>query len=129
MATIGHKYAVADAFGHKFTGLPAYLMWGVVHVAYLVGWGNRLGTIYTWARALYLSKNRGHRMITFDNARANLAEGRPKMTSVETSSASRRLHRFAGIGSASRRSAPTGGCTTGTGMAPTGRPGRTWAAS
>ncbi len=75
MATIGHKYAVADAFGRKVTGLPAYLMWGFVHVAYLVGWGNRLGTIYTWARALYVSKNRGHRMITFDNARANLAEG------------------------------------------------------
>jgi NADH dehydrogenase len=75
MATIGHKYAVADAFGRKVTGLPAYLMWGFVHVAYLVGWGNRLGALYTWGRALYLSKNRGHRMITFDNARANLAEG------------------------------------------------------
>jgi NADH:ubiquinone reductase (H+-translocating) len=75
MATIGHKYAVADAFGRKVTGLPAYLMWGFVHVAYLVGWGNRLGTIYTWGRALYLSKNRPHRIITFDNARSNLAEG------------------------------------------------------
>src|SRR4051812_48838995 len=61
MATIGHKAAVADAFGRKITGLPAYLMWGFVHVAYLVGWGNRLGAMYTWARALYLSKNRGHR--------------------------------------------------------------------
>jgi NADH dehydrogenase len=75
MAAIGHKYAVADAFGRKVTGLPAYVMWGFVHVAYLVGWGNRLGTIYTWARALYLSKNRAHRIITFDNARSNLAEG------------------------------------------------------
>ena len=75
MATIGHKYAVADAFGRKVTGLPAYLMWGFVHVAYLVGWGNRLGTIYTWGRALYLSKNRPHRIITFDTARSKLAEG------------------------------------------------------
>jgi hypothetical protein len=71
MATIGHKYAVADAFGRKVTGLPAYLMWGFVHVAYLVGWGNRLGTIYTWGRALYLSKNRAHRIITFDTARSS----------------------------------------------------------
>jgi NADH dehydrogenase len=47
MATIGHKYAVADAFGRKFTGLTAYGMWGFIHVMYLVGWGNRLGTIYT----------------------------------------------------------------------------------
>jgi NADH dehydrogenase len=68
MATIGHKSAVANAFGRKTTGTPAYLMWAFVHIAYLVGWGNRLGTAYTWARALYLSKNRGHRIISFETA-------------------------------------------------------------
>jgi len=68
MATIGHKAAVADAFGRKVTGLPAYLMWGFIHVAYLIGWGNRFGTIYTWARALYFAKNRGHRIITYERA-------------------------------------------------------------
>jgi NADH dehydrogenase len=73
MATIGHKYAVADAFGRKFTGLVAYGMWGLVHVTYLVGWGNRLGTLYTWSRAMYFSKNRGHRIITFEQA--NLHDG------------------------------------------------------
>ena len=35
---------------------------------YLIGWGNRLGTIYTWMRALDVSKNRGHRVITFEQA-------------------------------------------------------------
>jgi NADH dehydrogenase len=44
-------------------------MWGFIHVLYLIGWGNRLGTIYTWARALTFSRNRGHRLITFDDAR------------------------------------------------------------
>jgi len=68
MATIGHKAAVADAFGRKVTGVPAYLMWGLVHVAYLVGWGNRIGAMYTWGRALYFSKNRPHRIITFEQA-------------------------------------------------------------
>ena len=82
MATIGHKSAVADARGVKFTGLIGYLMWGFVHVAYLVGWGNRLGTIYTWARALYLSKNRGHRVITYERANYEVTDhgtraGRP----------------------------------------------------
>jgi NADH dehydrogenase len=76
MATIGHKSAVADAFGRKVTGLTAYLMWGGVHVAYLVGWGNRLGTLYTWARALYFSKNRGHRIITYEQAHHKVAEDR-----------------------------------------------------
>jgi NADH dehydrogenase len=78
MATIGHKYAVADAFGRKFTGMLAYLMWGFIHVLYLVGWGNRLGTMYTWARAMYLSKNRGHRVITFEQAQHRVEEGRTR---------------------------------------------------
>ena len=35
--------------GHR---LLAYLMWAFVHVWYLIGWGNRIGTIYQWlARA------------------------------------------------------------------------------
>jgi NADH dehydrogenase len=51
-------------------------MWGFIHVMYLVGWGNRLGTVYTWARALWFSKNRGHRIITFETARDDIAEGR-----------------------------------------------------
>jgi NADH:ubiquinone reductase (H+-translocating) len=76
MATIGHRAAVADAFGMKFTGFIAYVMWGFIHVLYLVGWGNRLGTLYTWARALWFSHNRGHRIITFETSREELAGGR-----------------------------------------------------
>jgi len=78
MATIGHKSAVAESFGRKFTGLIAYLMWGFIHVLYLVGWGNRLGTVYTWARALYFSKNRGHRIITYEQASYRIAEDRTR---------------------------------------------------
>jgi NADH dehydrogenase len=68
MATIGYRSAVADAFGVKVTGWIGYAMWGLIHMLYLVGWGNRLGTLYTWARALVFSKNRGHRIITFEQA-------------------------------------------------------------
>jgi len=74
MATIGYRSAVADAFGKKFTGILAFLMWGFIHVLYLIGWGNRIGTLYTWLRALVLSKNRGHRIITFEGAHDRLAE-------------------------------------------------------
>jgi NADH dehydrogenase len=76
MATIGHRAAVADAFGMKFTGMLGYTMWGFIHVLYLIGWGNRLGTIYTWARALTFSRNRGHRIITFDQAHHQAVEHR-----------------------------------------------------
>jgi NADH dehydrogenase len=82
MATIGYRAAVADAFGMKFTGLPAYAMWCFIHNLYLIGWGNRLGTLYTWLRALVFSKSRGHRIITFQQATDRLAgeltsSGRP----------------------------------------------------
>jgi NADH dehydrogenase len=83
MATIGYRSAVADAFGIKVTGILAYLMWAFIHVAYLVGWGNRLGTMYTWARALVFTKNRGHRIITFEQAHKQAegqAESRPQDT-------------------------------------------------
>ena len=76
MATIGYRSAVADAFGMKFTGFIAYAMWAFIHVLYLIGWGNRLGTLYTWARALWFGHNRAHRVITFDTAKKDVAEGR-----------------------------------------------------
>jgi NADH:ubiquinone reductase (H+-translocating) len=72
MATIGYRSAVADAFGMKVTGVLAYLMWAFIHVLYLVGWGNRIGTMYTWGRALFFSKNRGQRIITFEQANKEL---------------------------------------------------------
>ena len=59
MATIGHLSAVTDSFGMRFTGVIGYTMWGFVHVLYLVGWGNRLGAILSWSRALTFSNNRG----------------------------------------------------------------------
>jgi NADH dehydrogenase len=82
MATIGYKSAVADAFGMKFTGFLGYVMWGFIHVLYLIGWGNRLGTLYTWLRALVFSKNRGHRIITFEQAHDQAQEhnDRPSRT-------------------------------------------------
>jgi NADH:ubiquinone reductase (H+-translocating) len=52
MAVIGHRQAVVDAFGIKLGGVPAVLLWGLVHVAYLVGWGNRLGTVGRWLWAI-----------------------------------------------------------------------------
>jgi NADH dehydrogenase len=77
MATIGYRSAVADAFGVKVTGFLAYVMWVFIHVLYLADWGNRLGTLYTWARALWLSKNRGNRIIAFETARQEVVEARP----------------------------------------------------
>jgi NADH:quinone reductase (non-electrogenic) len=75
MATIGHKSAVTEAFGRRFTGFTAYLMWAFIHNLYLIGWGNRLGTLYTWIRGLAFARNRGHRLITFRQARTEIRHG------------------------------------------------------
>jgi NADH dehydrogenase len=83
MATIGYKAAVADAFGMKVTGFLAYVMWGFIHVLYLIGWGNRLGTLYTWLRAMVFSKNRGHRIITFDQAHDQAQEHEQRPNQVD----------------------------------------------
>jgi NADH dehydrogenase len=76
MATISYRSAVADAFGHRFTGLIGYVMWAFVHVWYLIGWGNRIGTIYQWFRNLVFTKNRNHRIITYSRAKKDITTGR-----------------------------------------------------
>jgi len=72
MATIGHLSAVADSHGMRFTGVIGYTMWGFVHVLYLIGWANRIGAMFNWARALTFTKNRPHRTITAEHARYEL---------------------------------------------------------
>ncbi len=74
MATIGHLSAVTESFGMKFTGLIGYTMWGFIHVLYLVDWGSRLGTMLNWARTLTFSRNRTHRIITFEQAEYELTD-------------------------------------------------------
>jgi len=71
MATIGRQRAVADAFGVKMTGLPAAMVWALIHVLYLVGWGNRFGTMLLWTWSLF-TRNRGQRLITVRQAYAEI---------------------------------------------------------
>jgi NADH dehydrogenase len=75
MATIGARQAVADVRGVKITGWVGYLLWCYVHVMFLIGWGNRLGTLYNWVRSLRYARHRGHRLINMPAAKA-VEEGR-----------------------------------------------------
>ena len=49
---------------------------GVHPRLYLVGWGNRLGTLYQWLRNLVFTKNRSHRIITYSRAKKDINTGR-----------------------------------------------------
>ena len=70
MATIGARQAVADVRGVKITGWAGYLLWFYVHVMFLIGWGNRFGTLYNWVRSLRYARHRGHRLINMTHATA-----------------------------------------------------------
>jgi NADH dehydrogenase len=63
LAVIGRRRAVGTAFGVRLTGRLALFVWAVVHVAYLIGWGNRLVTLTRWLWSL-LARDRGQRVIT-----------------------------------------------------------------
>jgi len=56
MATIGKKAAVVRLGGLSFKGLPAWLLWLGVHLAYLIGFRNRLFVLANWAVDYFLSE-------------------------------------------------------------------------
>ncbi len=63
MAVIGRTRAVAEVFGWKVGGFIAFLIWGVIHLAYLVGWGNRFEAVVRWMWTI-LARNRRERLIS-----------------------------------------------------------------
>jgi NADH dehydrogenase FAD-containing subunit/uncharacterized membrane protein YphA (DoxX/SURF4 family) len=79
LATIGRKAAVVDFGTVKLWGTPAWWLWGLVHVSFLVGLRNRLSTMINWFWA-YLTYASGIRLIT---GHAEIAESsaRPSSTS------------------------------------------------
>lgn len=63
LATIGRKSAVADFGRFHLTGFPAWLVWGLVHVGFLIGFRNRATVMLDWAWS-YFTYSRGARLIT-----------------------------------------------------------------
>jgi NADH:ubiquinone reductase (H+-translocating) len=63
MATIGRKSAVADFGKLRLSGFIAWLLWGVIHIYFLVGFRNRVAVLMGWLWA-YLTFERGARLIT-----------------------------------------------------------------
>ena len=62
MATIGRHKAVVEAGPIKFSGYPAWSAWLFLHLFYLMGGRNRIGTIADWSWN-YLTFDRGNRHI------------------------------------------------------------------
>jgi NADH dehydrogenase/putative oxidoreductase len=63
MATIGRQSAVADFGRVRLTGRFAWLLWGGVHLLFLVGGRNRATVLLEWLWS-YATYSRGARLIT-----------------------------------------------------------------
>jgi NADH:ubiquinone reductase (H+-translocating) len=63
LATIGRKAAVADFGRFRLSGFPAWLLWSLAHIWFLIGFRNRLTVFLDWMWA-YVTYQRGARLIT-----------------------------------------------------------------
>ncbi len=63
MATIGRARAVADLGGRTYSGFFAWFLWSAIHVAFLIGFRNRILVMVNWAWQ-WLVQARGARLIT-----------------------------------------------------------------
>ena len=62
LATIGRAAAVAAIGRFRFSGLIAWVVWLVVHIAWLIGFRNRFVVLFEWAWA-YFTYERSARVI------------------------------------------------------------------
>jgi NADH:ubiquinone reductase (H+-translocating) len=65
LATVGRGRAVADLGLIRLSGIPAWAIWLVVHIWYLIGYQNRLVVILRWSISFLTSgRTSGSRIIT-----------------------------------------------------------------
>jgi NADH dehydrogenase len=67
MATIGRKRAVAEIRGLRLRGFPAWLLWSLAHIYFLIGFRSRAIVAISWASS-YFTFARGARLITNDGS-------------------------------------------------------------
>jgi NADH:ubiquinone reductase (H+-translocating) len=63
LATIGRARAVAELRGLRVSGFPAWVIWLLVHIYYLIGFENRAVVLVRWAY-YFVTRGRGARIIT-----------------------------------------------------------------
>ena len=63
LAIVGRTYAVADLRFLRFAGFPAWIVWALVHIYFLIGFANRFFVILQWGLA-FMTKRRQVRILT-----------------------------------------------------------------
>jgi NADH dehydrogenase len=54
MGSLGHRSAVAQVFGLKLSGFPAWWLWRTIYLMKMPGWGRRLRVAIAWTLDLVL---------------------------------------------------------------------------
>ena len=69
LAIVGRTYAVADLRFAKFASFPAWVLWAIVHIYFLIGFANRLFVLLQWGLA-FLTKRRRVRVLPVESPSA-----------------------------------------------------------
>jgi len=72
LAAVSRGYAVANIGRLRLDGLPAWLIWLVVHLMYLVGFKNRVATLLRWTIS-FVGRGRAERTVTAQQVLGRLA--------------------------------------------------------
>lgn len=66
LATVGRAFAIVETPSSQISGFLAWIIWLVVHIAYLIGFRNRLLVLLQWAWE-YVTRQRSARLITCEH--------------------------------------------------------------
>ena len=66
MAVIGRFYGIVAIGKLRFSGVPAWFMWLLLHLMFLIGFRNRLVVAFQWL-VYFTTFQRGARLITFED--------------------------------------------------------------
>ncbi|MEO1585138.1 MAG: NAD(P)/FAD-dependent oxidoreductase [Planctomycetota bacterium] len=75
MAIIGKNKAVAVVGRHRFSGFLAWLLWAAVHIAFLVGFRNRIRVLMNWAWSWLLNSHDARLIVGESRLRIRRAQG------------------------------------------------------
>ncbi|MCD2146186.1 NAD(P)/FAD-dependent oxidoreductase [Gordonia paraffinivorans] len=74
-AYIARRHAVVQSGRLHIRGLPGWLAWGVIHIAFLAGARNRMGTVMNWSATLLTGSRRERAIIYGDTETARTPYG------------------------------------------------------
>jgi NADH:ubiquinone reductase (H+-translocating) len=74
LAIVGRTYAVADLRFVRFAGFPAWIIWAVVHIYFLIGFANRFFVLLQWGLSFFTK----HRQVRIFTSQAQREAPEPK---------------------------------------------------